>query len=267
MRMKLESSYARIKCEECDHIFDVDSEDLDVQEQGMTEREMGPEIFYSGEMQLDCPRCLNDIEITYEFSEYPIGVASFDETYAEGAEVIIEFSSVSIYYKEEIYNYDKQLLLFVPEEKRIITDLSAGVSELLQTIKKSPELIYGIQPRQFEELIAHIFSMHGFLVELTKKTRDGGRDIIAIRSDLDIKLKYLIECKRNSMDNPVSVDIVRALYGVQMQESANKSILATTSRFTADAMKFATEQNTTKWGMDLKDINAIRNWISTTPSK
>jgi restriction system protein len=95
-----------------------------------------------------------------------------------------------------------------------------------------------IDPRRFEELIAHIFSLHGFVVELTKQTRDDGRDIIAIRSDLGIKSKYLIECKRYALTNPIDVQFVRALYGTQMKEGANKAILATTSRFTPDARSF-----------------------------
>ena len=47
-----------------------------------------------------------------------------------------------------------------------------------------------------------------------------------------------------------------------MQEGANKAVLATTSRFTPDARSFATAVNTTKWFMDLKDCEAIRQWVS-----
>lgn len=96
---------------------------------------------------------------------------------------------------------------------------------------------------------------------MTKQTRDGGRDIIAIRSDLGIQSKYIIECKRYALNNPVSVELVRALYGVQMQEGANQAVLATTSRFTPDARSFATAKNTTEWSMDLKDFEDIRQWV------
>ncbi len=83
------------------------------------------------------------------------------------------------------------------------------------------------------------FSKYGFEVELTKRSRDGGRDIIAIQSILGIKSKFIIEFRCYSKENPVSVELVRSLHGVQMAEGANKSILATTSRFTPDAIKFA----------------------------
>jgi hypothetical protein len=62
-------------------------------------------------------------------------------------------------------------------------------------------------------------------------------------------------------DRPVSVDIARALYGVQMQEGANKSVIATTSHFSIDAKKFASATNTTEWSMSLKDHNDVINWL------
>lgn len=261
------SGTAEISCNQCTHSFAIDAADLDIEQTGSDERQMGAEIFYSGEVEVSCPKCRNPIEVTYEASEYPVGMPNYHETNARGGEVIRGFSDIEIYFDDEFYSFDEESLLYVPEEKKIITDLCSGVSALLNEVHKAPEIIYSITSRQFEELIAHIFSLHGFVVELTKKTRDGGRDIIAIKSELDIRLKYLIECKRYSMENPVNVELVRALYGVQIQEGANKSVLATTSRFTADAKKFAKNKNTTEWAMDLKDINDIRQWVSSAANK
>lgn len=261
------SGIAEISCIRCSHSFSIDAADLDIEQTGADERQMGDEIFYSGEVEVGCPKCHNLIEVTYEASEYPIGSPNYHETRANGGKVIRGFTNIDVYLEDEFYSFNEELPLHIPEKKKIITNLCDGVSELLYEANKKPEIINSINPRRFEELIAHIFSLHGFSVELTKQTRDGGRDIIAIKSDLDIKSKYLIECKRYSMENPINVELVRALYGVQMQEGANKSVLATTSRFTPDAKKFATKQNTTEWAMDLKDISDIRQWIAAAANK
>jgi restriction system protein len=58
----------------------------------------------------------------------------------------------------------------------------------------------------------------------------------------------------------VGVSLVRNLYGVQMQEGANKSVLATTSRFTAGAKEFAQTANTTNWQMSLKEFDDVVKW-------
>ena len=107
-------------------------------------------------------------------------------------------------------------------------------------------------------------SQHGFTVELTKQTRDGGKDIIAIKSELGIKSKYIIECKRYAASNPVGVGLVRALFATQTLEGANKSVLATISRFTPAAHSFAKATNNIEWSMDLKDFNDIYEWIKST---
>ncbi|MEQ1654678.1 MAG: restriction endonuclease, partial [Nitrospira sp.] len=90
---------------------------------------------------------------------------------------------------------------------------------------------------------------------------DGGKDIVAIRSDLGIRSKYIIECKRYAPNKPVGVALVRGLYGAQTQMGANKAVLATTSRFTTEARSFAETLNTTKWAMDLKDFRDICEWV------
>ena len=261
------SRMAEIACKKCGHSFHIDAADMDLEQVGVDERQMGAEIFYSGEVELNCPKCRNLIEVSYEASEYPVGVPNYNETNATGADIIRGFSDIDVHFDDEFYSFDEEALLYLPEEKKIITSLCSGVSELLHEVNKKPSILYEIDPRTFEELIAHVFSLHGFMVELTKQTRDGGRDVIAIRSDLGIRSKYLIECKRYSLANPIGVELVRALYGVQMQEGANKAVLATTSRFTPDAQSFAKARNTTELAMDLKDINDIRQWVASAANK
>ena len=112
--------------------------------------------------------------------------------------------------------------------------------------------------RLFEELIAELFNGFGFDVELTKKTRDGGRDIVAIKSS-EVNLKYLIECKRPDPENVVGIRPVRELFGVKQDEKASKAIIATTTYFSPDALQFF-ERN--KWELESKDFEGINNWIA-----
>lgn len=253
---------AEFTCSQCGHSLTVDSELVDLELVGADEREMGPEIIYRGEVDVVCVECNQPISLSYDASEYPIGIANYQETNAEGAEVVLGFSSIDVRLLDVLYSIDQKSQLILPEEKKIIVDLGSGISALLHEVNRNPEILFNIEPRKFEELIAHILALHGFKVELTKRSRDGGKDIIAIRSDLGIEAKYIIECKRHAPGNPIGVELVRALHGVQTQEGANKAILATTSRFTADAKRFASATNTTKWAVSLKDFHDIREWVN-----
>lgn len=176
---------------------------------------------------------------------------------------------LSIYLGEEFEEVESCLdllsvsegtLIYLPKHDVIYTpQLILDVhSELIKLIARQPNLIFEISPRQFEEIIAELFFKKGFEVELTKQTRDGGRDIVAIRKEMDVKTKYLIECKRYALKRNVSIGVVQRLLGVKVAESANKAILATTSGFTRDARKFAHNH---LWDLDLKDHHDIMSWI------
>ena len=97
----------------------------------------------------------------------------------------------------------------------------------------------------------------GYEVELTQQTRDGGKDIVAVRK-CHVNERYLIECKRPDPGNVVGVRPVRELYGVKVSEKATKAILATTAFFSKDAQLFF-ENN--KWELEGRDYIGLREWI------
>ncbi len=143
--------------------------------------------------------------------------------------------------------------------QRTIIDISSQINnKLIEHFSKNPNDLKLIDRRIFEELIAELFYGFGFKIELTKQTRDGGRDIVAIKSS-EVELKYLIECKRPDPENVVGIRPVRELFGVKQDEKASKAILATTTYFSPDALQFF-ERN--KWELEPKDFEGIIGWIT-----
>jgi len=135
----------------------------------------------------------------------------------------------------------------------------ATVNEaLIRYLSDHPQMIYNLRPRQFEELVAELFRDFGYEVVLTPRSRDGGVDVRAIHKDSIGTLLYLIECKRHKPDNPVGVDVVRALYGVAAAEQATYGILAATSYFTKDAQEFA---KTVQYRLSLRDYDDLIMWL------
>jgi restriction system protein len=132
-------------------------------------------------------------------------------------------------------------------------------AELIAHIKKSPDQLYSIEPRQFEELIAEILTSYGWRVELTAATRDGGYDIFAISRDSSgLETSWLVECKRYRKEHKVGVDIVRALYGTRdLAVPGGMLMLATTSYFSKDAIAL----KESRYDLQLKDYEAVLDWI------
>ncbi|QFZ84562.1 hypothetical protein GFK26_18205 [Variovorax paradoxus] len=263
---RVASNFAEIKCGKCRNKIPIDFSDLDVQEIGDgDEREMGPELTYFGFVDVSCPQCRHTMTVDYTATEYPVGSPADSETRVDGGELITGFGDIDVQWDERLYEFSDQAGLYVPKQQEIITRLGNCSNTLILEAHHNPDVLYSADPRAFEEMVAYIFKKHGFEVELTKKSKDGGRDIIACRNDdLGTPLKYLVECKRYAKDRPVSVEMVRALYGVHQKEGANKSMLVTTSRFTRGARDFVQGENTTEIQMRLVEFAELRRWIANT---
>ncbi|MBU3946970.1 MAG: restriction endonuclease [Proteobacteria bacterium] len=130
---------------------------------------------------------------------------------------------------------------------------------LLHKIAVDPQLIFSLSGDKFEDLMAELFDGIGYSVEQTQKTRDGGVDIIAVKSLDDVSLRFLIELKRYSPTRKVGVTLVRSLYGVKHHLGASKAIIATTSDFTMPATMFADAH---KWDLELKAFEGIMKWVT-----
>jgi hypothetical protein len=259
-------------CNVCRSTHEINVSDLDVNCYGgeYHENGMGQENNYEISQTYSCSKCGSEFEISFAATEYPVDFLSYVIDNSRGVscegEPFIEHVDDREYVDDSpIYTFPEPEI-YIPNQ-RIIAELSEinnTTPKLISLIQQDSSYIYRISPREFEEIIAEIFRQQGFEVELTKRTRDGGKDVIAVhRNSMGIDTRYFIECKRYAPDNKVDVGIVRALYGVHSGLSgANKSIIATTSSFTSEAVRFANEGLKSKWEMDLKDINDVLGWIS-----
>ena len=151
---------------------------------------------------------------------------------------------------------------FEKPKSGLVQVLQLCEEEILKYLAKNPNDVRNIPPDTFERIIAEIMASSGFDVELTQRTRDGGKDIIAVSTDaFGIKTNYIVECKRYASHRPVRVEMVRSLYGVMQQHQADHAILATTSYFTKDATSFCDSPSV--WNLHLKDFGQISDWITT----
>ena len=115
-----------------------------------------------------------------------------------------------------------------------------------------------LSPRAFEGFIADLFVALGYTVELTKTTRDGGVDLICLRSMHGLPFRLAVEVKRYREDRPITVQMVRSFVGANKQFEADKLVYVTTSSYTAPAMAFADRFASNL--LHLKDYEQIKEW-------
>jgi HJR/Mrr/RecB family endonuclease len=140
----------------------------------------------------------------------------------------------------------------------LLVKFKSARDEVLKVLARRPELLRHMGNREFEELIADLFSRDGFEVELTSRSSDGGVDIRAMRQTGLGKLLCLVECKRYKEANRIGPKLVRELRGVVDRDMATCGVLATTSSFTDGAYQ---EGRASPFRLFLKDVNQIAGWI------
>jgi restriction system protein len=112
-------------------------------------------------------------------------------------------------------------------------------SDVLSDLESRPNLME-LNPFEFENLVANLFSKMGLDTKQTRSSKDGGVDAVAFDLRPVIGGKVVIQAKRYK--NTVGVYAVRDLYGTMMNEGANKGILVTTSGYGPDAFEFAKDK-------------------------
>ena len=93
-----------------------------------------------------------------------------------------------------------------------------------------------LDPREFEHLVERLYHARGYATTLTRRSRDGGYDVMATCDDPGRREHLLIECKL--WEKKVGVRVVRQLLGTVAERGARGGVLVTTSSFTRDAIDF-----------------------------
>lgn len=100
---------------------------------------------------------------------------------------------------------------------------------------------------EFEEEVAKVFRLNGYKAEVTKKTGDGGIDLILYKD----KVKYIVQCKHYK--NPVGPEPVRALWGVKDDFRADRVVMVASSGISGSSKDFISGKRAFEV-YDLEDI-------------
>lgn len=141
-----------------------------------------------------------------------------------------------------------------------INSAEVTISELNTHLLRKFTDVSKISPAKFEEVVGDVYKNHGFRVEHTMQTRDGGYDLVLL--DNGNKEIAIVECKRYT--GKVDVGIVRKLVGVQCIRGYKKAILLTSSYFTNDAIKEANmlAERDSGYDLELVDADILLNLLS-----
>ena len=127
-------------------------------------------------------------------------------------------------------------------------NLPADTEEILTALRS-------MDPTDFERHVMGLFQELGYPAAVTLRSNDFGVDGFITYSDG----VGVVQCKRNSAENPVGRPTVQQFKGVIEEQNAIKGFIVTTSRFTQEAIESAKQAPR----IHLIDWQALVQWQST----
>lgn len=112
------------------------------------------------------------------------------------------------------------------------------VDELILEIYKDNKRLYHVHHYDFERITRKLFIGLGYDVRPTKRTRDGGFDMV-LQTDGVIPTTHLLECKSSNKGKSIGIKEARAFYSVVNERNACAGVMVTNTRFTLGVVKYA----------------------------
>jgi restriction system protein len=118
-------------------------------------------------------------------------------------------------------------------EGQLIRAATFPLDAIIERILKEPSLMYEVDPRKWEEIIAATYDASGLFdeVTLTPRSGDGGRDVIAVKKGFG-SVRLIESVKRYTPGTKTTAEEARALLGVLLSDpQASKGMVSTTWEF------------------------------------
>ncbi len=150
--------------------------------------------------------------------------------------------------------------LLLPETRERIVLYSPSL-RLLEQLRAQQLSIHELNWRQFEEVVAELLIQDGYTVELGRGTKDGGKDITAVKELPGVGLVLSVwQAKKYSVGRPIGESVIRELADTRNTNGANKGVIVTTTSLTRGALERIRQD---RYLLHKVDGNDLQTWIRT----
>lgn len=177
---------------------------------------------------------------------------------------------VTVFKYVAIGTIEERIQSILAEKQKLFDEVVDDVSLDLAVGLNQNELfgLFGLEPQGPQEEVrlsrndglalegraAQLLRRLGWMVEETKRSHDGGVDLIATRLDpIGVEECLFLQCKDYA--RPVGVEVVRALIGVLPPDRIVRPVLVSPAGVTPDAQRLAVERNVLVW--DAERLQAL----------
>lgn len=146
-------------------------------------------------------------------------------------------------------------------EGQLVRAVAIPWFSIVRRFRESPDLIYELDWRKWEEMIAGAYKAQGFDVILTPRSNDKGRDVIASSQGLG-SIRFVEQVRAYGPNHLVTADDVRAMVGVlSLEGNVSKGIVTTTSEFAPGVAQDENIKRLMPYRLELKPRDALLKWL------
>jgi restriction system protein len=143
----------------------------------------------------------------------------------------------------------------------LIEAIAPAWLEIMAIIQRDSRAIHDIDWRKWEEIIAAAYDLSGYEVELTPRSGDKGRDVIAT-SKGRLTVRFYDQVKAYGPQHLVTANDVRAMLGVlSAYPNVSKGIITTTSDFAPGIAQEAGLAAFIPYRLELKPGKVLLPWL------
>ena len=123
----------------------------------------------------------------------------------------------------------------LPFQQKAFSLLVSEYARLHATLTLNIDELRALEPTQFEDEIARMFTRLGYDVTQTSYSNDYGRDVIMLKDGK----KYLVECKCYAVGGSSGRPVLQKLHSAMVTDGADGGFFVTTGGFSDPAREFA----------------------------
>lgn len=131
--------------------------------------------------------------------------------------------------------------------------------EIMSMIANDPSVIYQIDARKWEEIIAAAYDRAGYLSVLTPRSGDLGRDVVATMPGIG-SVRIYDQVKAYSPGHLVTANDVRALNGI-LEGNVSKGVITTTTDFAPGVYTDPILSKLMPYRLELKPRDKLLPWL------
>lgn len=134
---------------------------------------------------------------------------------------------------------------------------------IIRLMQQDRKLIYELDPRKWEELVAGAWRQEGYDVILTPRSGDGGKDVIVTATLPGVgRIRLFDQVKRYKPGHLVTADEVRSMLGVlEGGGNVSKGVITTTSDFAPGIAEDQGIQRFIPHRLELKPGEKLFAWL------